>query len=75
MQVVEYVEIKVGGCKVKLKVEKQLNIVKVTKLQRNWITSCVEDGGDKDGENADDDDTGTETGEGDVGDKGGEIQT
>ena len=39
------------------------------------ITSCVEDGGDKDGENADDDDTGTETGEGDVGDKGGEIQT
>ena len=32
MQVVEYVEIKVGGRKVKLKVEKQLNIVKVMKL-------------------------------------------
>ena len=32
MQVVEYVEIKVGGRKVKLKVEKQLNIVKIMKL-------------------------------------------
>ena len=40
------------------------------------MRSCVEDGGDlKDGENTDDNDTGRETGEGDVDDKGGEIQT
>ena len=39
------------------------------------MRSCVEDCGElKDGENADDY-TGTETGEGDVDDKGGEIQT
>ena len=39
------------------------------------MRSCVEDCGElKDRENADDY-TGTETGEGDVDDKGGEIQT
>ena len=36
----------------------------------------VKDGGElKNGENADDNDTGTETGEGNADDKGGEIQT